>query len=146
MDVVIKVDPVHMNIAPIGFHLWATHYLKCRKDFKPPSPDSFSPVPYFLLCRAIELEIKARLLKKITQKDAKYIYGHNLAKAYDALESSEKILNQDEEDTLRMASPIYDKKDKGFEYIHINDALTAYRRFPNLGLLDSIASKLIDNK
>jgi hypothetical protein len=141
MNIIIEPGTGHINLSPDAFHRWATHYLKCRKDFQ--SPHKFSPVPYFLLCRAIELEIKARLLKNLTQKDVKYAYGHDLVKAYNALEPSEKILNQDEEDTLRIASPIYEPPDKGFEYFNPKDALTGYHRFPKLALLDSIASKLI---
>ncbi len=142
MDVIINPPALHLNISPEAFHLWATHYLKCRRDFKPPSSNKFSPVPYFLLCRAIELEIKARLLKKSPQIDVKKKYGHNLEIAYDALDSSEKFLDKNEEDTLRKASPIY--KDKDFEYFNAKDVLTAYKRFPKLELLDSIARKLIE--
>jgi hypothetical protein len=139
MNIIIEPGTLHVNISPEAFHRWATHYLKCRKDFQ--SPHKFSPVPYFLLCRAIELEIKARLLKNLTQKEVKYDYWHDLVKAYNALEPIEKNLTKDEEHTLRVASGIY--KDKGFEYFNPRDALTGYHRFPELALLDSIASKLI---
>lgn len=130
---------IDANLSPDAFHRWATHYQKCRKDFQ--CSDRFSPVPYFLLCRAIELEIKARHLKRMTQDQGKAAFGHDLVKAYNALDPAERTLNQSEEHTLRVASDIY--KDKDFEYFDPQDALTAYSRFPDLTLLDSIASKLI---
>jgi hypothetical protein len=133
----------YVNISPDAFHRWAIHYQKCKHDFQCPHP--FSPVPYFLLCRAIELELKARHLKYATQKDVKDRFRHNLLKAYEALDPVERILNPNEERTLRDASSIYcDKNEKGgFEYFNPEDALTAYKRYPDLTLLDAIASKLI---
>lgn len=140
MDVVIKPPTLRINTWPDAYHHWATHYLKCGREFK--SPDKFSPVPYFLFCRAIELEIKARFLKKLTPDKVKNKFWHNLIKAYNNLSKGEKILNKDEEDTLERASIIYN--DKGFEYFNTKNALTAYKNFPKLGKLDSVASKLIE--
>jgi hypothetical protein len=144
MNVKITPGTLYLNLSPEGFHLWATHYLKCRRDFIPPNSSGFSPVPYFLLCRAIELEIKARLLKNMTQKDVKTNYGHDLIKAYNTLTLSEKILTKDEEKTLEAASQIYRRK--SFEYLNNTyNVLTGYKKYPKLELLDSIANKLIKN-
>ncbi|MGA7845026.1 MAG: hypothetical protein WCB17_10795, partial [Dehalococcoidales bacterium] len=118
MNIIISPEPMHINLSPDAFHMWATHYLKCKNDFQ--SPDKFSPVPYFLLCRAIELEIKARQLKAVTQNQVKDNYGHDLVKAYGALTPAEKVLVQNEEKTLKIASDIY--KRKGFEYFNIMSA------------------------
>jgi hypothetical protein len=137
---IIRVGGIHVNLSPDAFHRWATHYLKCKKDFQCPHP--FSPVPYFLLCRAIELEIKAKHLKTMTQNQVKSRFGHDLVKAYNALAQDEKTLNRSEEDTLQVANTIYNDN-KGFEYFSPEDALTGYKRFPKLELLDSLASKLI---
>lgn len=139
MQKIIEPGGINANLSPDAFHRYATHYQKCKRDFH--CPDSFSPVPYFLLCRAIELEIKAKHLKHKTQKQVKVSFGHDLAKAYNALDPSEKTLNQKEERTLLEASNIYNNK--SFEYFDPQDALTGYRRFPDLAMLDSIASKLI---
>ncbi len=139
MENTIKIGGINANLAPDAFHRWAYHYLKCSKDFQ--SPHRFSPVPYFLVCRAIELEIKARHLKRVTQIDVKKDYHHDLIKAYKALNENEKNLNNNEEYTLQVASHIY--KDKGFEYFDAQDALTGYSRFPELTILYSIANKLI---
>ena len=137
--IIVRPKGFDVNISPDAFHRWATDYLQCKRDFR--SPDRFSPVPYFLLCRAIELEIKARHLKHVEQKDVKYKYWHSLIKAYKALDSDEKILSQIEEEALGIASEIYSKKD--MEYFNPRDALTAYKRFPDLESLESITSKII---
>jgi hypothetical protein len=78
----------------------------------------------------------------MTRDEVKKEFWHDLAKAYDALDAADKILNQKEERTLKETSEIY--KAKRFEYFDPEDALTAYKRFPDLALLDSIANKLIE--
>ena len=140
MHQIIRPGTLHLNISPDAFHRWATHYLKCKRDFQ--SSDKFSPVPYFLLCRTIELEIKARHLQKMRQSKVKREFGHKLAEAYKALDSGQRTLNQSEEQTLQSVSDIYNSKD--FEYFNVFDALTGYKRFPKLELLESIAVKLIE--
>ena len=117
----------------------AMHYYKCKQDFQ--CPHSFSPVPYFLLCRAIELELKSRHLRSKTQKQVKDDFGHDLLKAYESLSNSDKILNADELCTLKKANDIYSTK--GFEYFDPEDALRRYSNYPNLESLDLVARKLI---
>ncbi len=131
---------IDANLAPDAFHWWAAHYYKCKQDFRAPD-DRFSPVPYFLLCRAIELEVKSRHLRSLTQQQVKVRFGHDLSRAYAALDSREKVLNPSELRTLVAASGIY--AGKGFEYFEPEDAATAYSRYPSLDELDSIAKRLI---
>ena len=130
---------INANLSPDAFHRWATHYYKCRHDFV--SPHRFSPVPYFLLCRALELELKSRHLQRQHQGEVKRAFGHNLAKAYAALPEVEQTLSATECAVLQQASRIY--ASKGFEYFDPEDALTAYRRFPDLSALDAVAKKLL---
>ena len=130
---------IDANLSPDAFHRWATHYYKCRNDFA--SPHKFSPVPYFLLCRAIELELKSRHLLTRRQREVKRVYGHDLTKAYAGLPQPEQTLTSDELVVLERASDIY--ASKGFEYFEPEDALTAFRRFPDLSVLDRIARKLL---
>ena len=140
MNQVIRVPSVEVNLSPFAFHMSATHYYKCRQDFQ--SPDNFSPVPYFLLCRSIELELKSVHLRHKRQKQVKKEFGHDLIKSYEALDPPEQILNASESDALKNANVIY--AGKGFEYFVPIDALTAYYRYPVLEDLDSIAKKLLD--
>jgi hypothetical protein len=139
MKNVIKVDTFNVNLAPDAFRRWAGHYYECKQQFRPPDP--FSPVPYFLLCRAIELGIKAKHLSRMKKKQVKKEFGHNLIKAYNALGVSDQILTSAEVDILRQTNDIYSPK--GFEYFDPVDALTAFSRYPDLEELDKIAKKLI---
>jgi hypothetical protein len=141
MDYVITPKSGHVNLSPVGFHVWAEHYYKCRHDFK--SPDVFSPVPYFLLCRTVELELKSKHLQHKNREHVKKSFGHDLLKLYESLNISQKILTEEELITLKMANAMY--KDKGFEYFSPHNAVTGFSGFPNLETLDSIAKKLIDN-
>jgi hypothetical protein len=124
----------------MAFHRWATHYYKCRQDFQCLHP--FSPVPYFLLCRAIELVLKSKHLEDKRQPEVKNEFGHNLVKAYRALPVEAQQLSEDKFSILERASAIYSSK--GFEYFNPEDALTGYSRFPDLAALDDITKQLLD--
>jgi hypothetical protein len=143
-DVTINMKSIEVNLSPNEFHRYATHFYKCKRDFTPPD-NKRSPVPYFLLCRAIELEIKARHLKRLTQKEVKKRFGHHLLKAYKALDAQEQILSQNELAVLKTADELY--QDTDFAYFIPDHAhpLKAYSEFPDLAMLDTIAKKLIDS-
>ena len=118
----------------------ARHLIKCKEDFR--SPDSyFSPIPYFLLCRAIELAIKSRHLRLKRREDVKDEFGHCIFEAYSALDKNDRPLTLSQVKVLRQASPIY--AGKGFEYLDPDDAMTGYKRFPRLAVLEEIAKKLV---
>jgi hypothetical protein len=138
-EINIELDGIQLNLSPDAFHMWATHYYKCKQDFNP--RHKFSPVPYFLLCRAIELELKSKHLPKLKQKDVKNIFSHDLIKAYNDLNPSEQTLTDDELIALSKANEIY--KSKGFEYFVPKHALRGYSVYPDLEFLDLITSKLI---
>jgi hypothetical protein len=137
--VISGAEGIDANLSPDAFHRWAMHYYKCRHDFA--SPHKFSPVPYFLLCRAIELELKSRHLQGKRHLEVKRAYGHHLTKAYAGLPPSEQILTPEEVVVLEQASDIY--ASKGFEYFELEDALTGFHRFPDLSMLDRVAKKLL---
>jgi hypothetical protein len=132
---------INANLSPDAFHRWATHYYKCKQDFR--SPSKFSPVPYFLLCRAIELEIKSIHLRVKKQEEVKHKFQHRILNAYEALSEEHKILDDNEVKVLKVANNIYSSK--GFEYFKPQDALTGYSRFPDLDTLDTVAKKLINH-
>src|SRR5437870_4522212 len=102
---IIRPARIEDNISPEAFHFWAGDYYRCKQAFLPQG--RFSPVPYFLLCRVIELEIKARHLRGINQKQVKIKYGHDLLRAYNDLPTKEKTLDIRELKTLGIASKIY---------------------------------------
>jgi hypothetical protein len=139
-DVTVNMQVAKVNLSPDMFHRYAGHYYKCKQDFVCPD-DGSSPVPHFLLCRAIELQIKAKHLKRLTQKEVKKRFGHRLLRAYKALDAGEQVLSQSEVEVLTAADKIYNKKE--FEYFWQEDALTGFSRFRDLNTLDTMAKKLI---
>jgi hypothetical protein len=141
-DVTIHAQGFDANLSPDAFHIYAMHYYKCKRDFTPPD-DYFSPIPYFLLCRAIELEIKARHLKRLTQREVKDKFRHHLLKAYKALDAQEQILSQNELAVLITADELYTETD--LAYFNPEHALGAFSQFPDLTVLDTIAKKLINS-
>jgi hypothetical protein len=52
----IELETGRIRLSPHGFRQWAKEFYQSRKALQ---PNGFSPVPYFLLCRAIELWFKA---------------------------------------------------------------------------------------
>jgi hypothetical protein len=135
----IELQTAHINLSPLMFHTYAIHYIQCKCSFT--KADTYSPVLYFLLCRAIELELKAKHLESKSRNEIKDKYGHNLLKSYDELPNEQQILNQSEHQELKNASVIYNKK--GFEYVSVYDAVTGMKYFPSLTMLEQIATKLV---
>ncbi len=140
MKNIIKPVRFDANLAPDAFRRWALQYYKCKQDFK--NVNGFSPVPYFLLCRGIELSLKAGYLEKLTQDDVRKDFGHDLWKLYEELPATKKVLDTNEEEVLKRTSYIYSNKD--FEYFEPEDALSGFKRYPDLDVLDRIAAKLLD--
>jgi hypothetical protein len=137
---VIHVPTVHVNLSPVLFLHLSRDYFECHLssgDLK-----GSSPVPFFLCCRAIELGLKAKHLETATQAKVKVLFSHDLEKAYEALDTGQKTLTQQECGVLAAANAIY--KVKEFEYVHGFDALTAYKRFPALDDLADLARKITE--
>jgi hypothetical protein len=137
---VLIAEGAHYNVSPAQFHAYALQYMECRRSFT--TRAKYSPVPYFLLCRAIELELKSRHLNSKSRSQVKKQYGHNLKKAYDELQPTDKILDSTEYNVLARASEIYDIPNKGFEYVTVGDASTGLSAFPELSTLERIAERL----
>lgn len=64
---VIEVRTAHLFVSPLGFHFYASEFLDAARSAK--RPEHFSPVPYYLYCRSIELSLKSFLLCKGVPKD-----------------------------------------------------------------------------
>ncbi len=104
-----------INLSAHLFRRYAREYLKCSECYKPEL--LYSPVPYLLLCRAIEFELKAIHLESMSRDEIKHEYGHDLKVAYDDLPDAQRTLDGLEYARLCVASQIYD--DKGFEYLAV---------------------------
>lgn len=138
-DVTVHIVGVSANVSPMAFRLWASHYMRCYETFD--AMGKFSPVPYFLLCRTIELSLKAIHLKSISRAQVKSKYSHNIMALYESLDHGAKVLSTHECEVLSKASNVY--RGKGFEYFSPEFALEGYRRFPDLRVLEDVARKLI---
>lgn len=135
----------HVNLSSVGFRLWASHFLQCRKSFVP--PEGFSPVPYFLLCLAIELELKARHLVTLSQDEVRDNFGHDLLEAYNDLPLEQHTLSAEEFAVLETANSVYrDIRDKGgFKYFPVREVTTGFKSAPSLAALDALATKLVED-
>lgn len=137
---VLHAPTIHFNLSPVAFRRWARHFRACRLTFASPDP-GFSPVPYFLNCRALELELKARHLETATQVQVMEGFGHDLDRAYLALPAEQRSLTPTELRVLRRANHMY--KSKGFEYFNVQEAITGFPHLPDLVALDAIVEKLV---
>lgn len=63
MDVVVKVPTAVGHVGAIGLHRYANEFLGAAERFKPQDA-GFTPVPYYLVCRSIELSLKSYLLTR----------------------------------------------------------------------------------
>ena len=142
----VELEPAHFNLSARGFRLWAKQYYDCRHSF---TCSDFSPVPYFLLCLAIELQFKAVHLEQSTpappghrtQDDIKNLYWHDLVSSYRDLPAAYRTLSPNQYDVLKKANEVYSKK--GFEYVNVHDAVRAFSDFPKLEDLDELATAIM---
>ncbi len=141
-DYILHAEPGHYNLSPILFKNTARDFFKCYLDFKPQGKH-FSPVPFFLCCRAIEMALKAIHLEIKNRKYVKKL-GHDLIKLYKKLDGEHQTLSKDELDLLKKANKIY--VDKDFEYLSVIHPVTGFTKFPDLEALAILARKLTDFK
>ena len=131
MDHEMTPTTATLNVSPCGFRRSAKEYYECCRSFKRTS--DFSPVPYFLLCRAIELQFKAFHLEVEGQSAVKDRYGHDLTKSYNDLPATRQTLSAEEFSLLQKVSGIY--KGNGFEYFNVGHAVRAFSNFPDFRCL-----------
>ena len=135
-------ETAHLNVSPTGFRLWAQQFYACRLSLNDPG---FSPVPYFLLCHAIELQFKAVHLGHHQRADVKKVkedYKHDLIKSYEDLPAADRTLSAAQLTLLKQANQIY--LDKGFEYYDVRDLQNwPDRKAPDLAALDALAAVIM---
>ncbi len=136
---IAHVQGTCINLSPMAFRKWARQYYECAIPLL--SQTEFSPVPYFLLCRVIELELKGEHLEAMRQSQVKDDFGHYLVKSYAALTQNRKVLDRAELSLLKQADAIYSRK--GFEYFNPEHALRGYSQYPDLAALNGVARKLL---
>lgn len=134
-------------MSPSMFHFYAREFAKAAEGFQ--MIGDFSPVPYFLYCRSIELSLKAFLLAKnvsITRLKGRKGVGHDLERALEEAEL-QGLLDIVEipchyKEELKKANYYYVKKD-GFEYFESYEVFVRWDDLPSLKVLSEFASFLV---
>jgi len=134
-------------ISPIMFHFYALEFARAAEDFQ--MIGDFSPVPYFLYCRSIELSLKAFLLAKgvpVTKFKEKGGIRHKLEGALEEAESQGLLdiveIPRHYKEELKKANYYYVKKD-GFEYFESYEVFVRWDDLPSLKVLSEFASFLV---
>jgi hypothetical protein len=136
---------------PVGFSLYAEEFFlagaSIPEDSRGRGNTKFTPVPYYLFCRALELILKAFLLAKHRSLDElKDRYGHNLESLW-AEAKNHDILNvigthnSDFEVDLQKANAYY--KGKAFEYFDFRRWAGGYEGLPPLARFRSEIEEIV---
>ena len=141
--ILITPEPVTIRLSPLGFQGWAAQFLQAARAVE--EAGSFSPVKYFLVCRSIELALKAYLLARgHAPKSLKKEIGHDLSRALvsaqDASLDGVVALTDAEIRVVKQANDHY--RSKRFEYFEVFDAARGCSGRPDMLLLLHVAEKL----
>ena len=135
------------RMTPVGFAIYADQFLKAAQSV-PTEDAKFTPVPYYLYCRALELILKAfLLLKGHGVSELKDRYGHNLKRLWkaarkDGLADAVPELPSDIENVLAQVNQYY--KNKAFEYFNFKRWVHSYEGLPSLDQLADCTATLIE--
>ncbi len=145
--VIIKIPTAKVKLSPYGFFRYGADFLKAGDAFKTEG-EKFSPVPYYLYSRSIELFLKAFLLANdVSKEKLKDKYRHNLEKILKGAKSFNIIgvveITPEEEKEIAKANAYY--ASKGFEYFELKTAMKGYPNLPDLDILKELSSKLQEN-
>jgi hypothetical protein len=147
VDIVIKVpSPAVAHVGAFGLHRYANEFLGAAMRFEPQDA-GFTPVPYYLVCRSIELSLKSYLVARgLKRNDLKQI-GHNLNKALHAASDHglKAFVDVSPEETLLIAQANDLYSQKQFEYFENLGLAFGFTNPPDLGGLSALASKLVTN-
>jgi hypothetical protein len=163
---VMKAEGAVVFVTPTGYRFFAGQFLRAATGLADPGanavaivgapvgmPDSDrdrSPVKYFLLCKSVELSLKAYLLaKKIPAKllgSKTQGYGHDIIRLLTEAEthslSDTVSLSASEKQAVIEAEPYY--TERVFDYFNVKEALAGYPRGPVLADLQAAAERLYE--
>jgi len=136
-------------MAPVAFQRYAAEFLQAAHDLR--VDNNYSLVPAFLVCRSLELGLKAFCLAKgDKQTDFKKRdgVGHSLVAAFHRANrhglSSFVVLSWEEEAELTKADKFYSTK--GFEYLTpdmLYQMVTGHQGLPDFQTLTRAAERLV---
>lgn len=146
-NIVIQIEPAKINITPYGFHKYASDYFDAGERWpKTDEISPYSPVPYFLYCRAMELGLKSFLLAK--GKKLKWIkkkLGHSLDKGLRIAKSNglDDLFKTTNEEINEISKANRNYQIKGFEYFFVSNHVTGLKDIPDLKILRQYSQKLL---
>jgi hypothetical protein len=145
-DIIIKASPFHVFISPLAFLGYSKDFYSAYTSYT--SEDPFSPATYYLICRSLELSMKAYLLTEGVSRDQlkKRSLGHDLDKI---LKKSKKlglfsIVSMSDEEHVHIAKANSWYVRKGFEYFEIKNIVENCSTLPDIQVLERIANQLIE--
>ena len=130
---VLKADPVTIHISPYGFYYYASRFLAATPAV---DPAHYSPVPYYCVCRALELALKAFLLAErvpVSELKKKKL-GHNLDALLELAMSHDltRFWTPSVGDRKEIAKANVYYAEKGFEYFQVGFTMRGYPELPLL--------------
>jgi hypothetical protein len=133
-----------IHIGAAGYHRYASEFLGAYERFVP-QDSGFTPVPYFLVCRSIELAFKSYLVARgNTKKDLmnlSHVLIDGLNKARGEGIGSFIIITDEEISLITSIDAYYHKKQ--FEYFERLDWIVDPTKLPRLKELGDFARRLI---
>jgi len=142
----LSIAGLTTRMGPIGLHTYASAFLDAARTL-PPATVPFDPVRLFLVCRSIELALKAFLsLQGLAMLElAGGAYGHNLEAILGEADRRELArlvsLTEPQRIVIQHASGYYEGK--VFEYPAVGEAVSAYPKLPAFDALREIAAILV---
>jgi hypothetical protein len=151
-SIVVRVGTATVRMSPVGFALYAEEFLKAGESIAAHSQargnTTFTPVPYYMFCRALELILKAFLLAKHRSLDElKSRYRHDLEKLWReanglGLSAVVGTCTQSFEADLASANSYY--KGKAFEYFDFRRWAHGYQGLPPLDTFQEEVRRIVE--
>ena len=150
----VEIKPVTVSITPVMQSFHAEQFLKAAQVISqdrhiPRGAPTFSPVPYYLYCRALELILKAYLsVRGLSSDSLKKKYGHDLERLWnDAVANDllDRLTHQSTElpRDIALANQYYAPPAKAFEYFDFRRWANNYPDLPSLDRFGSDVTSLI---
>jgi hypothetical protein len=144
-SIVVVPKPAEVFVGALMFQQYAAEYLVAAAAV--PVKATHSPVPYFLLSRAIELGLKCFLrAQRVPVRELKYRpLGHDLVGLHERAKveglSQVLVLSQQQVTVLADVNAYYGVKD--FEYLPMFKAIKGFPGLPALASLRALATDIV---
>jgi hypothetical protein len=138
-DKATKTACVQFNLSPLGFHGWADGYLQKYRELCGDACDS--RMTSLLLCRAIEVELKAWHRQGSGERPLSDRFGHNLIESYRTLPAGHRILDRIEVALLQRLSANH--VERHFGRLGARADREIKQEWPTLEVIEALALRLM---